>query len=552
MGGRSGDRQRRRALVRRLAGLGGLLLALALATPALAVEPDYDAFNAVSLTEVHEGQEVRTQGAFNKTVEYDTSSFTLQSEESAHEKHPGFNGCVVEAEDHTLHTYFGAKSAWMQLLPQGSGHLTVTLTWDSSALAEYVPMIIIWKPAPVLPEAPSFSTELEARMHNYECAKDADSEGHARKDGVLSWNNGGKEVSIAKGEALDIQTLSVCGFVKKGELPPPACEKEESIIAGPHPGGPTHVKVEFIPNDTDGDGVPDSEDDCPTEFGTVRGCPDQDKDGVPTNDPVLHIEDDCPTEFGTVRGCPDPDSDGVPTNDPVLHIEDDCPTEFGTVHGCPDPDGDGIPTRDPVTHVEDSCPQEFGLPSAHGCPDGDGDGVPDKEDSCKTLPGPSRFAGCPDTDGDGVPDNLDICPTEWANAAISQPVQGRMGCLTPLNATLHYLFGQATPRKQLLRYFNVEAPIGARVVLACRGRACPRSLPFKFTVTKQVVPMIGYLRHGHLRKGHSVWIPVGTTITATVTDNGALGQRRSLAPTRRGEPKVTDQCVAGARVVKCS
>ena len=59
--------------------------------------------------------------------------------------------------------------------------------------------------------------------------------------------------------------------------------------------------VVVVVKDTDGDGVPDDKDDCPTEKGTVNGCPDSDNDGVADKD------DKCPTIPGTKEnhGCPE-------------------------------------------------------------------------------------------------------------------------------------------------------------------------------------------------------------------------------------------------------
>ncbi|MEH1007416.1 thrombospondin type 3 repeat-containing protein [Winogradskyella sp. ECml5-4] len=60
-------------------------------------------------------------------------------------------------------------------------------------------------------------------------------------------------------------------------------------------------------NDIDGDGIINSNDDCPTVFGlgSNNGCPDSDGDGIPDN------QDDCPNEAGAAsnNGCPlgDPD-----------------------------------------------------------------------------------------------------------------------------------------------------------------------------------------------------------------------------------------------------
>jgi len=94
--------------------------------------------------------------------------------------------------------------------------------------------------------------------------------------------------------------------------------------------------------DTDGDGVPDDVDECPTivgpRTGPRPGCPlDTDGDGIPD------IDDRCPTV------------PGVPNDNPALH-------------GCPaDTDGDGI------IDAEDACPTERGVrtndPKTHGCPE---------------------------------------------------------------------------------------------------------------------------------------------------------------------------------------
>ncbi|MDZ7605555.1 MAG: thrombospondin type 3 repeat-containing protein [Cyclobacteriaceae bacterium] len=85
--------------------------------------------------------------------------------------------------------------------------------------------------------------------------------------------------------------------------------------------------------DTDGDGIPDKDDDCPTVAGLAKfkGCPDTDEDGVP--DP----KDKCPN---TPKGCP-VDADGCPLDsdgDGVIDCEDKCPNEAGSQenNGCPD------------------------------------------------------------------------------------------------------------------------------------------------------------------------------------------------------------------------
>jgi OOP family OmpA-OmpF porin len=64
------------------------------------------------------------------------------------------------------------------------------------------------------------------------------------------------------------------------------------------------VPAKQTPLDTDGDGIVDNEDACPTAPGprTFHGCPDTDGDGIPDN------SDSCVTEPGTSKffGCPPP------------------------------------------------------------------------------------------------------------------------------------------------------------------------------------------------------------------------------------------------------
>ena len=130
--------------------------------------------------------------------------------------------------------------------------------------------------------------------------------------------------------------------------------KEPKIIPPPPPPPP--------PADTDGDGITDDNDKCPTVKGVAKyeGCPvpDTDKDGI--NDE----EDKCPEVSGLARyqGCPVPDTDKDGINDE----EDKCPTVPGVARyqGCPVPDADG----DGVNDEEDKCPNLVGVRENQGCP----------------------------------------------------------------------------------------------------------------------------------------------------------------------------------------
>lgn len=97
-------------------------------------------------------------------------------------------------------------------------------------------------------------------------------------------------------------------------------------------------KEKTIPADTDGDGIVDELDGCPTEPEDFDNFEDED-------------------------GCPDFDNDA----DGILDVDDACPNEPGPEEndGCPDPDrdGDGVPDR------IDNCPDEPGPPENQGCPE---------------------------------------------------------------------------------------------------------------------------------------------------------------------------------------
>jgi formylglycine-generating enzyme len=93
----------------------------------------------------------------------------------------------------------------------------------------------------------------------------------------------------------------------------------------------------LVPNlaadkDADGDGILNSQDQCPFNIGKApTGCPDFDDDGIP------NYKDGCPDTKGEsyLGGCPDSDKDSIPDE------EDHCKYEAGVKinHGCPLPKG---------------------------------------------------------------------------------------------------------------------------------------------------------------------------------------------------------------------
>ncbi len=206
--------------------------------------------------------------------------------------------------------------------------------------------------------------------------------------------------------------------------------------------------------DRDGDGVADSDDNCPDipnpdqadedGDGTGDACevpPDADGDGVPDaqdNCPDIPNPDQADADGdGTGAACevpPDADGDGVPDSDdncPDIPNPDQADEDGdGTGDACevpPDADGDGVPD------AQDNCPYNANPDQADSdgdgvgdaCeeapPDRDGDGVPDAQDNCPDTANPDQADSdrdgvgdaCeppPDRDGDGIPDAQDNCP----------------------------------------------------------------------------------------------------------------------------------------------
>ena len=125
----------------------------------------------------------------------------------------------------------------------------------------------------------------------------------------------------------------------------------------------TQVIAPPVDKDSDGDGIFDSRDKCPTVPGVAK-----------------------------YEGCPVPDTD----KDGIFDDKDKCPEMAGypELEGCPYPDRD----KDGVTDNKDRCPEEPGSTKNDGCPvvDRDGDGVADGTDRCPDTPGPASNYGCPE------------------------------------------------------------------------------------------------------------------------------------------------------------
>jgi|GEM_PF-4746407 len=197
--------------------------------------------------------------------------------------------------------------------------------------------------------------------------------------------------------------------------------------------------------DTDGDGISDASDNCPSVNNPNQN--DADEDGVgdvceedTDADGLIDDDDNCPTTPNSDQA--DNDLDGVgdacddSDGDDVVDADDNCPTDAnsgqedadgdGTGDACDDSDGDGI------LDAVDNCPfvsngnqgdeDENGIGDAcEGMIDRDGDGIEDDQDNCPDVANADQADtdndgegdACEteqDTDADGVLDESDNCP----------------------------------------------------------------------------------------------------------------------------------------------
>jgi hypothetical protein len=174
------------------------------------------------------------------------------------------------------------------------------------------------------------------------------------------------------------------------------------LVAGGAAGNAVSSHTTLGVADTDGDGVPDSTDNC--KFVPNTGQEDVDVDGIGD------VCDNCPTVSNSSQSDADGDGDGDACDNCPNTANADQANADGDRHGdacdnCPsvandsqaDADGDGL------GDACDNCPNT----ANPGQADGDGDGSGDVCDNCPSTPNPGQA----DSDGDGVGDDCDNCPS---------------------------------------------------------------------------------------------------------------------------------------------
>ena len=482
-----------------LAVTSALLLLGAPTASAEEVNPSEDVFNQQTFNEVVDGREVGFSTRVTRSRSYDTTNYTFDPDFAGEEKaRTGCGGGSSFAR--------GGKTAWVRFVPAVKGRFVV------SASTGYDVLLFAYR-TPLARGAKSFN---QADLVTLTC-NDASKGSNEINMGIAS-------NQVVPGQAILLQTA---GFCDNGDAN--TCDRV------PPKGGPTTLTVEFVPDDEDGDGVPDTFDACPTVGGSeANGCPPPDSDGdgvADRDDQCVNVRGDAPT------GCP-PDSDG----DGVADRDDQCLNVRGAAPtGCPpDSDGDGVADRDDqcanvrgvaptgcppdsdgdgVANEVDRCPFQFGT-NPGGCPDPDGDGVVNRADICPTVKGIAGD-GCPDSDEDGVSDRADKCKAERGT--------GIDGCPQALNADVRGLW-EAFPRATKARTLTVRTRAGAKVELRCRGRGC-RFKTKRFTADGTKQDLRRYLpRRRELR--------IGVTLEIRVTAPAFLGtyvryrMRKSKAPSK--------------------
>lgn len=166
-------------------------------------------------------------------------------------------------------------------------------------------------------------------------------------------------------------------FRAKQELAVAEANANEALRLSPM-GRCVKLKVVAKPTneDIDGDGIPNTEDECPERpedmdaFEDEDGCPDFDND----QDGLADTVDECPDRpedkdgFRDEDGCPDPDND----EDGLADEIDKCPGDpedadgFEDDDGCPDCDNDGDGVLECPEEI-DKCPEQAAK-TADGCP----------------------------------------------------------------------------------------------------------------------------------------------------------------------------------------
>ena len=231
---------------------------------------------------------------------------------------------------------------------------------------------------------------------------------------------------------------------------------------------------------------------------------------------------------GILCALKDDDSD----NDGVYDSEDACPdTPEGVkvdAKGCPvDSDNDGVPD------YLDKCPNtRAGMPvNAEGCPDSDGDGVADNLDQCPNTPRGAVVDsfGCPiDSDGDGVPDGIDQCPNTPSGTQVDE-----RGCpvITDLGS-IYFGFDKATltdEAKKILDDIAAQLKRSPQTRIMISGYVSDKTISVEYNLKlsqRRAVAATRYLTEQGVDKGNIDSVGAGVSHVGADTRDGRRLNRR--------------------------
>ncbi len=272
-----------------------LVLAVVAAQSVAAVEAsaasgtDVDSFDAVTLNDVDgAGREVPHVGGprdFDSPA-FDTSAFTLQAEEVA--SGGGLHGCLTP-----LGPVYAGHTGWLRFDPGMSGRIEVVAETPG-----YDSVLVVRSAA----DAGWGSTSLADAGTTVSCVDRVPGAGDEAATGV----------AVTGDRVYFVQVGGRCA------AGPDTCQDAGT------PGGPTRVRLRFAPDDADGDGVADRQDNCEGQGSpgrvTADGCPDADADGV------ADAADACPDLAGVpapapYNGCPDGVRPPAPDAGPSVTIQ---------------------------------------------------------------------------------------------------------------------------------------------------------------------------------------------------------------------------------------
>ncbi len=281
-----------------LAMLLALVPAITIAVPAVStpVAPDrparsipvadpaaYDTFGAVTVNPVVNGQEQPLVAAGSWTTQtFSTAGFTVQQAPiKENGNNPNYNGCIVAPGT----AQFVGRTAWLRINPGVDGKVGILASTGYDAQMNLFGAN----------KAPYGGATLANLTGSITCSYLA-AAGATERIGTNCPS--GACFQVTRDHDYYVQVGVICPT----QNDPSSCQETNGALPA---GGDTVLQFTFVPDDSDADGVPDSQDQCPSVAGqaSAQGCPDADGDGIQDS------QDNCPTDAGVpasapYNGCP--------------------------------------------------------------------------------------------------------------------------------------------------------------------------------------------------------------------------------------------------------